>query len=117
MVEVAVELLHTEGCPNALEYLPRLRRLAAAAGVLEPVAVRVIADAEQADREGFLGSPTVRVDGRDVDPGAVARSDYGLSCRLYAGPDGLRGTPPDAWVTTLLCPATAGAEPAREADQ
>lgn len=114
MAEVAVELLHTEGCPNAVDYLPRLRRLVAAAGVVEPVAVRVIDDAEQADREGFLGSPTVRVDGRDVDPDAGARSSYGLSCRLYAGPDGLSGTPPDAWVTALLRPDTPGAKPTGE---
>lgn len=86
---VAVEMLHTEGCPNATDYLPRLRRLVAAA-VTEPVLVRLIADPEQAQRERFLGSPTVRVDGRDVDPGADTRRDYGLCCSLYARPDGPR---------------------------
>lgn len=103
---VLVEMLHTEGCPNATAYLPRLRRLLSAAGVTEPVEVRLIADPEQAQRERFLGSPTIRVQGRDVDPGADARRDYGLSCRLYAGPDGLRGTPPDEWVLALLRPDT-----------
>jgi hypothetical protein len=97
-----VEMLHTDGCPNATDYLPRLRQLLAAAVVTESVAVRLIADPEQAQRERFLGSPTIRVDGRDVDPGADARWDSGLSCRLYAGPDGLRGTPPDEWVLAAL---------------
>lgn len=115
MTEVVVELLHTEGCPNAVDYLPRLRALATAAGVVEPVAVRLIADAEQADREGFLGSPTVRIDGRDVDPGAAERTDHGLSCRLYASPDGLRGTPPDAWVDALLRSGTPAAQPTGQA--
>ena len=110
-----MELLHTEGCPNAVDYLPRLRRLAAAGGVAEPVAVRLITDAGQADRERFLGSPTVRVNGRDVDPGAAERTDHGLSCRLYAGPDGLRGTPPDAWVEALLRPGTPATPPTGQA--
>lgn len=97
-----VEMLHTEGCPHAEEYLPRLRRLVTEAGVSEPVRVRTVADTEDAQRERFLGSPTVRVDGRDVDPGAGARRDYGLSCRLYRGPSGLSGRPPDEWVLALL---------------
>lgn len=117
MVDVTVELLHTEGCPNAAEFLPRLRRLVSAAGVADAVVVRVITDAEQADREQFLGSPTVRVNGRDVDPDAHARTNFGLSCRLYAGPAGLRGTPPDAWVWALLCPDSPPALPARRSER
>jgi hypothetical protein len=52
---VIVEMLHTEGCPNAVEYLPRLRTLVADTGVSEPVRVRRIDDPEQAQRERFLG--------------------------------------------------------------
>lgn len=99
---MTIELLHTEECPNAATYLPRLRQLVADAGVTEPVQLRLIADPTQAQREEFLGSPTVRIDGRDVDPGADERRDYGLSCRLYAGPSGLSGAPPDSWVLEML---------------
>jgi len=100
---VIVEMLHTEGCPHAAEYLPRLRRLVADAGVPpSAVRVRVVTDATEALRERFLGSPTIRVDGRDVDPCGHARRDYGLTCRLYAGPSRVSGTPPDDWVVALL---------------
>jgi hypothetical protein len=99
---MTIEMLHTEACPNAAEYLPRLQQLVADAGVTESVRVRLISDPAEARRERFLGSPTVRIDGRDVDPSAEQRQDYGLSCRLYTGPDGLRGTPPDEWVLRLL---------------
>jgi hypothetical protein len=102
-----VEMLCTTGCPHAAEYLPRLRALVAGAGVVEPVRVRVISDPEEAWRERFLGSPTVRIDGRDVDPTAHERRDYGVSCRLYAGPAGLRGVPSDEWVLALLPPDRA----------
>lgn len=104
-------MLHTEACPNAAAYLPRLRQLVADAGVSEPVRVRVISDPDEAQCERFLGSPSVRINGRDVDPTADQRQDYGLSCRLYAALDGLRGAPPDEWVLTLLRPAgTAGSD-------
>lgn len=102
---MTVEMLHTDGCPNAADYLPRLRQLLADAGVADPLRVRLITGPDEAHRERFLGSPTIRVNGRDVDPGADERADYGLSCRLYVGPDGLRGgTPPDEWVLARLRP-------------
>ncbi|QJY47822.1 organomercurial lyase [Pseudonocardia broussonetiae] len=105
---MSVEMLHTEGCPNAIEYLPRLRELVAGADITQPVRVRIITTPEQALHERFLGSPTIRVNGRDVDPSAAQRRDYGLSCRLYTRPDGLRGTPSDDWVLALLRPNPAG---------
>ncbi|MFC5140528.1 thioredoxin family protein [Actinomycetospora rhizophila] len=95
-----LELLYFDGCPNAADYLPRLRNLAAQTG--DEVVARQVTSAEQALTEGFLGSPTVRVDGSDVEPGADARRDYGLSCRVYITDDGARGTPLDEWVLAAL---------------
>jgi Alkylmercury lyase len=99
---VTVEMLYTEDCPHAADYLPQLRQLLVGAGVTDAVRLRVIADPDQAQRERFLGSPTIRVNGRDVDPTADQRRDYGLSCRLYPGPDRMHGTPPDEWIRALL---------------
>ena len=42
---------------------------------------------EQAQHERFLGSPTVRVGGVDVDPDAEGRLDYGLTCRAPVDED------------------------------
>jgi hypothetical protein len=55
-----------------------------------------------ARRERFLGSPTLRIEGHDVDPGAASRHDYGLRCRLYPTENGLERIPPDAWITRAL---------------
>ena len=52
----------------------------------------------------FLGSPTVRVNGRDVDPDAGSRIGYGVQCRLYRTPGGVTGTPADAWILVALKP-------------
>ena len=42
-----------------------------------------IGDAEEAERLGFLGSPTIQVNGIDIEPGAEARFDYAMCCRIY----------------------------------
>jgi hypothetical protein len=42
------------------------------------------------------------VNGEDVEPGASERTDFGLKCRLFATPDGLRGTPVDDWLLAAL---------------
>lgn len=97
-----IELLYFDGCPSHEAFLPRLRELLAQAGVDAPVQERAVLSDAAAQRERFLGSPTLRVDGVDVDPGAGDRVDYGLRCRLYPTEHGLRGAPRDAWVLEAL---------------
>jgi len=64
--------------------------------------LRNVPDDEQAQRERCLGSPTIRVDGRDIDPGAADRDDYGLKYRIYQTPAGLTGLPPDQWILDAI---------------
>jgi hypothetical protein len=107
---VRVELIYFDGCPNHKALLPRLRKIVASAGISADVELRRIADEDAARRERFLGSPTVRVDGRDIEPDAERRTDYGMKCRLYRGAAGLSGQPDEEWVRAALhCAATAGA--------
>jgi len=61
-----------------------------------------VPDDAAAQSERFLGSPTVRVDGRDVEPGADQRTDFGLKYRLYRTEDGFAGLPLDDWVLDAL---------------
>ena len=97
-----VELLYVDGCPSYVAFLPRLCELLAQAEAHAPVEQRRVESDAAARRERFLGSPTLRVDGVDVDPGASDRTDFGLNCRLYPAGDGLRGAPPDEWVLSAL---------------
>jgi hypothetical protein len=78
-----IELLYFEGCPGYEALLPRLRELIADEGFDVPIQLRRIETVEAAQRERFLGSPTVRIDGEDVEPGASDRKDFGFKCRLY----------------------------------
>ncbi|HWX52167.1 MAG TPA: hypothetical protein VNY34_02670 [Solirubrobacteraceae bacterium] len=97
-----IELLYFDGCPGHAELRDRLPRLLERAGVDARIEEHRIDSGDSARRERFLGSPTLRVDGHDIDPTADSRHDYGLRCRLYPSEDGLQRTPPDAWVTEAL---------------
>jgi hypothetical protein len=97
-----VELLYFDGCPNHEALLPRLRALLAREGSPAEIGLRRITDDVAAQRERFLGSPTVRVEGRDVEPNAERRTDYGMKCRLYRTTTGLSGQPPEDWLRAAL---------------
>lgn len=97
-----VEVLYFDGCPNHARLLPRLAELMTQAGVDAPVELKHVDSVEAAERERFLGSPTLRIDGVDVEPTAESRTDFGLKCRLYATEQGLRGAVPDHLVLAAL---------------
>lgn len=99
-----VEILYFAGCPNTEN-----ARRAADAGVAQaalssPVEIRLVevVDEEDARRLRFLGSPTVRVDGRDVDESSVGRNDFGLQCRVYSAGTRITGCPPAEWIRVAL---------------
>ena len=90
----AVELLWWAGCPSAEEAIELVRAEMTAAG-LDPGAlvVREVGDQAEAERDRFVGSPTIRIAGRDLqDP---AGEPVGLSCRVYRLRDGRVSPTPD----------------------
>src|SRR5579862_5876413 len=97
-----IELLYFTGCPHYEAFAPRLDALLAAHGSHVRVRHIEVNNVEQAQRLRFLGSPTVRVDGIDVDPSAVGRTDFGMQCRLYRAPTGMQGMPPDDLIIEAL---------------
>jgi hypothetical protein len=97
-----VELLYFDGCPNHEPLVARVRELLVERGMPDAVELVRVDSHEEALARGFLGSPSVRVDGVDVAPGAGERDEYGLKCRLYHGRAGLAGVPDDAWIIAAL---------------
>ncbi len=90
-----VELLYWSGCPSHPRALADLREAMGELG-LDPsqVEVREVASDEQAAAEGFIGSPTIRVDGRDIQPPPEGEPT-GLTCRIYHRRDGRISPTPD----------------------
>ncbi len=94
MTQSRVELLFWDGCPSHPQALEELRAAMAELG-LDPdqVLVREVDTEQGADRERFVGSPTIRIDGVDVqDPG---EEPVGLTCRVYHRRDGRVSPVPD----------------------
>lgn len=97
-----IELLYFDGCPSYELLLPKLRELLEREGVEYEVELCHIKSVEAAEQTRFLGSPTVRVDGQDIEPDAGQRSDYGLKCRLYRSNEETSGLPPEAWIVEAI---------------
>jgi hypothetical protein len=97
-----VEVLITPDCPH------RDAALALVQQVCEPLGGRAdiqgiqIPDQSAAEQLRFPGSPTIRVDGHDIEPGAELNVEVAHGCRLYRGAHSLHGLPKDAWLRQAL---------------
>ena len=87
-----VEILYFDGCPTYETATKTLRAVLAEEGVEADIELVAVDTDEDARRLKFPGSPTIRVDGKDLFP-VSARADWRLGCRVYATPQGLRGSP------------------------
>ncbi len=75
-------MFHWEGCPSTPEALELLEDVLRERGITDPIDLREVKTQEEAEELRFPGSPTIRIDGRDIDPrGAEARP--ALTCRIY----------------------------------
>ena len=82
-----IELRYWEGCPSHPEALALVEEILRERGVDADVHVREVTTHEEAEALRFPGSPTIIVDGRDIDPEG-AKTQPALNCRIYRMPDG-----------------------------
>ena len=79
-----VELYYLDGCPSwqrARENLEHALQLEQISAQVEAI---LVADSADVQLKRFIGSPTIRLDGVDIEgPGAETRG-YGYGCRVYA---------------------------------
>ena len=92
-----IELLYFDGCPNWRNTLADVRAVLAEAGRDDDVRLVSVDSQEAAERLRFLGSPTLRVNGLDVESGIPAEG-YGMECRIYWVDGKPTGTPPREWL-------------------
>ncbi len=91
---MTVELLWWEGCPSHPETLADLERVLREEGIGAELRRVEIESDEQARRERFPGSPTIRIDGEDIFPPGESEP-YSLTCRVYRTRDGRFSPLPD----------------------
>jgi hypothetical protein len=94
VVQPRVELLWWRECPSWGEALAVLRAEMEAVGLdAGDLHVREVRTDREAELEGFVGSPTIRVNGRDLQP--PGEEPIGLTCRVYRLRDGRISPLPD----------------------
>ncbi len=79
-----IEVLYVPHCPNLAATLQELRHVLAEEGVSAQVQEILVNSAEMAESRRFPGSPTIRIDGQDIEPQDARAQTFGLLCRLDA---------------------------------
>ena len=97
-----IEVLYVQDCPHYPATLALVERLRAELGIDTELRISLILDQAAAERAQFPGSPTVRVDGRDVEPGSEPATEYTVACRLYQLEHRFAGQPKERWVREAL---------------
>ncbi len=96
-----IELLYFDDCPNWRETLQDIGAVLQEHHMPVEIELVKVTSAEEAEALAFPGSPTVRVDGVDIEPDAPT-TGFGLACRIYTVEDEPEGRPPKEWIAAAL---------------
>ena len=88
-----VEVLFVAECPSHPAAVKLVKDVLAAQGIAAEVDEVLVRDERMAGELQFPGSPTIRIDGRDVAGESRTTRNFALSCRLYPGSNQI-GLPP-----------------------
>ncbi len=106
---VKVQFLFFPGCPNHRDAWRELTELLSDKEMEATIERTIVQTDEDAKKLAFLGSPTLKVNGVDVEPSARKRTDFGMTCRVYRVNGRLLGSPSRAMMEkALLAPKAAG---------
>ncbi|MCO6449855.1 MAG: DUF2703 domain-containing protein [Caldilineales bacterium] len=82
-----IQFLYFEDCPSHDKALARLREVMAEVGSQSEIEIVKVETDEEAEAWRFTGSPTILIDGQDIDPPPVG-AQSALTCRVYVLPNG-----------------------------
>ena len=97
-----IEVLYVQHCPHHQGTLALVERVQGDLGIDAELRTTLIVDQAAADQARFPGSPTVRVNGRDVEPGSERPAEYTIACRLYRLEHRFAGQPEERWIREAL---------------
>ena len=100
-----IEVLYFRGCPNHVSSVEQVKLALQSANLDEPIEEIEVLDPAMAQQLAFLGSPSIRVDGLDIEPDARSANVFGYGCRTYAASGRRTGTPPIDLISQALLEA------------
>ena len=105
-----VEVLYVSDCPSHSEAVRLVKNVLAAEGVVTDIREVLVQDERMAGELKFVGSPTIRINGRDVAGESQTEKSFALCCRLYSGSKQI-GLPPTELVHRAVVEARRGEQP------
>jgi hypothetical protein len=108
-----IEVLYFDGCPNHRPAIERVRQVLAEDGLSAEIVEVNVSEPLIAQEVGFLGSPSIRVNGLDVEPEARRVHTYGIMCRTYAVNGRREGLPSPEMLRRAIREEMAGASQGR----
>jgi glutaredoxin len=80
-----VEVLYVPDCPHHPAAVRLLRDVLLAESVAAEICQVAVKDSQAAEELRFRGSPTIRINGRDIAEDSHNLELFGLACRVYPG--------------------------------
>lgn len=97
-----IEFLWFDDCPNYTAARSLLSEVLAERGIEAAIDDINVPDLESGERVKFAGSPSIRIDGADIEPRYEDSGDYTPRCRVYQTSAGLRGVPEREWIEAAI---------------
>jgi hypothetical protein len=90
---VKIELLYFEDCPHWKPTLSLVESVAAELSISAEIVLCNVKNQRDAVAYRFLGSPSLRIDGHDLEELDNLGEEFGVTCRVYKNGDVFSGTP------------------------
>lgn len=101
-----IEVLYVLDCPHYPAAVAKLKSVLAVERISAPISEVLVANPRMAEALKFRGSPTIRINGRDI-AGEPEVQHFALSCRWYPGEE-QSGVPPAEMIHRAVREAMRG---------
>lgn len=99
--ELRIEILYVPECPHLGETLANINEVLRTEGVHSEIEHVAITDAQSAEATRFHGSPSIRINGLDIEGEMSESKNFGMNCRLYPG-ETRQGVPPKGMIQAAV---------------
>ncbi len=97
-----IEFLYFDGCPNHEPALTNLKEVLAEADIKDKIEIINIEQPDDVSKYRFLGSPSIRINDKDLEIIENETTEYSMRCRRYKNGDQMEGFPSKELIRKIL---------------